>query len=111
MTMATESVKEIFEKYLPGRLQAKPDVVSKINSTYKFVVTGDDGGTWVVDLTKPGGAISTDDVEAKCTITMNSKDFIDLMNGKLNPQMAFMSGKLKVAGDMGLALKLGSLLG
>ena len=109
--MAIESVKEIFEKHLPSRMQAKPDVAAKINSTYKFVVTGDDGGTWVVDLTKPGGSITAGDSDAKCTITMNSKDFIDLINGKLNPQMAFMGGKLKVAGDMGLALKLGSLLG
>lgn len=109
--MAIESVKEVFDKHLPSRLQSKPDVVSKINSTYKFVVTGDGGGTWVVDLTKPGGAISAGEGDAKCTITMGSKDFVDLMNGKLNPQMAFMGGKLKVAGDMGLALKLGSLLG
>src|SRR5690349_4146865 len=109
--MAAANAKEVFEKHLPSRLQAKPDVVSKINSTYKFVITGDAGGTWVVDLTKPGGAISAGEGEAKCTITMASSDFVELMNGKLNPQMAFMSGKLKVAGDMGLALKLGSLLG
>ena len=108
--MAAANAKEVFEKHLPERLKAKPDVVTKINSSYKFIITGDSGGTWVVDLTKPGGAISAGESDAKCTITMASADFVDLMNGKLNPQMAFMSGKLKVAGDMGLALKLGSLL-
>ncbi len=108
--MAAANAKEVFEKHLPERLKAKPDVVTKINSSYKFIITGDSGGTWVVDLTKPGGAISAGESDAKCTITMASGDFVDLMNGKLNPQMAFMSGKLKVAGDMGLALKLGSLL-
>jgi putative sterol carrier protein len=109
--MAAGSAKEVFENFLPDRLKAKPDVVTKINSTYKFVIQGEGGGTWVVDLTQPGGAIKAGDAEAKCSITMASGDFVDLMNGKLNPQMAFMSGKLKVAGDMGLALKLGSLLG
>ena len=108
--MAATNAKDVFENHLPGRLKSKPEVASKINSTYKFIITGDTGGTWVVDLTKPGGAISAGEGDAKCTITMASNDFVDLMNGKLNPQMAFMSGKLKVAGDMGLALKLGSLL-
>ncbi len=108
--MPATSAQEVFESFLPGRLKAKPDVVTKINSSYKFIINGDGGGTWVVDLTKPGGAITAGDGDAKCSITMASQDFVDLMNGKLNPQMAFMSGKLKVAGDMGLALKLGSLL-
>jgi putative sterol carrier protein len=43
------------------------------------------------------------------TITMKEGDYLDMINGKLNGQMAFMTGKLKIAGDMGLALKLQSL--
>lgn len=43
------------------------------------------------------------------TITMKENDYLDMINGKLNGQMAFMTGKLKIAGDMGLALKLQSL--
>jgi putative sterol carrier protein len=43
------------------------------------------------------------------TISMNESDYLDMINGKLNGQMAFMTGKLKIAGDMGLALKLQSL--
>ncbi|MDO8526862.1 MAG: SCP2 sterol-binding domain-containing protein, partial [Deltaproteobacteria bacterium] len=38
------------------------------------------------------------------------EDFVKLANGALNPQMAFLGGKLKVKGDMGLALKLGQIL-
>jgi predicted lipid carrier protein YhbT len=109
--MAAADVKSVFEKIIPERLKSKPDVVTKVNSTYKFVITGDGGGTWVVDLTQPGGVVKAGDSDAKCVITMASPDFLDLINGKLNPQMAFMGGKLKVAGDMGLALKLGSLIG
>ncbi len=108
--MAVSSVNEIFDKQIPARLQSKPDLVQKINSSSKFVVTGDGGGTWVVDLTQPGGKISAGEGTAKCTLTVGSKELVDIVNGKLNAQMAFMTGKLKVAGDMGLALKLGSLL-
>src|SRR5687767_13497732 len=109
--MAVTSAKEVFEVQMPKRLADKPDIVQKINASYKFVLTGDGGGTWVVDLTQPGGKITEGDTPAKCTITIGTKEFIDVVNGKLNAQMAFMTGKLKVAGDMGLAMKLGSLLG
>jgi putative sterol carrier protein len=40
---------------------------------------------------------------------MASPDWLDMIGGKLNGQMAFMSGKLKLKGDMGLAMKLGSM--
>ena len=43
------------------------------------------------------------------TLTMKESDYLDMVNGKLNGQMAFMSGKLKIAGDMGLALRLQTL--
>jgi len=109
--MAVETPKDIFETQIPSRLKDKPDLVEKINSSYKFVVSGDGGGTWVVDLTEPGGKISAEDKDAACTITIVGTDLVDIVNGKLNAQMAFMSGKLKVAGDMGLALKLQSLFG
>jgi putative sterol carrier protein len=41
---------------------------------------------------------------------MAENDFLEMLAGRLNGQMAFMTGKLKVAGDMGLALKLESFL-
>ena len=109
--MAVDSVQQVFDSYLPDRLKSKTDLVEKINSTYKFVVSGDGGGTWLVDLTVAGGKITAADGEAACTITIADTDLVDVVNGKLNGQMAFMSGKLKVAGDMGLAMKLTALFG
>ena len=109
--MAVENARQIFETHLPARFESKPDLVEKINAVYKFVVQGDGGGTWVVDLTQAGGKVTESDGDAACTITVGATDLVDIVNGKLNGQMAFMSGKLKVAGDMGLALKLGNLLG
>ena len=109
--MAIESVRDFFENYLPKRLQDKPEIAEKVNASYKFVTTGDSSGTWVVDLTQPGGAVKEEDSEANCTITVAASDLVDIVTGKLNGQMAFMTGKIKVAGDMGLAMKLGTVLG
>ena len=109
--MSVESAKEVFEKHIPGRLESKPELCEKINAVYKFVVEGDAGGTWMVDLTQTGGKVTEADGDANCTVTITDTDFVDIVTGKLNGQMAFMTGKLKVAGDMGLAMKLGTLLG
>lgn len=103
--------KEIFEERLPPRLQSKGDEVTKVNAIYQFDIIGDNGGKWWVDTTKSGGEVSSgENAGAKCTITMKDEHFVDLVSGKLNGQMAFMTGKIKIKGDMGLALKLGKVL-
>jgi putative sterol carrier protein len=109
--MAIQNIKELFEVQIPERLKNKPDLAAKLNTTYKFIVTGTDAGTWIVDLTAPGGKVMSGDAPAKCTITIASADLVNIVNGQMNAQMAFMTGKLKVGGDMSLALKLSSLLG
>jgi len=104
--------KEIFEKSLPERMKAKGDDVKKVNAVYQFIINGGNGGKWWVDTTKSGGEVgSGDKADAKCTITMSDTDFVDMVSGKLNGQMAFMTGKLKIKGDMSLAMKLGNVLG
>ncbi len=110
--MAAESVKEIFDRQMPERLRSKPDVVSKINAVYQFNISGPNGGQWTVDCTKPGGSVSAGgSAAATCTVNATDDDFLNIVNGKLNAQMAFMSGKLRIQGDMGLAMKLQQILG
>ncbi len=111
MAGEASSVRDVFEKHMPQRLQKKPDVVSKINAIYQFNISGPDGGHWSVDCTKPGGEIAAgQSSSAKCTVSCTDTDFLNIVNGKLNAQMAFMSGKLKIQGDMGLAMKLQQIL-
>jgi putative sterol carrier protein len=105
------SVKELFEKHMPQRLQSKPDVIAKINSVYQFNISGAGGGAWFVDCTQPGGKVGAGSApNAKCTVVATDQDFLAIVNGKLNAQMAFMSGKLKIQGDMALAMKLQQIL-
>lgn len=102
--------KEYFEK-LPESLQGKGDKVTSINAVYQFDIKGPAGGTWTVDLTQPGGKVSEGaSASPNCTVTMEDENFVKLVSGQLNPQMAFMTGKLKVAGNMGLALKLATII-
>jgi putative sterol carrier protein len=111
MAEQAASVKDVFETHIPQRLRAKPDVVSKINAIYQFNISGPNGGAWAVDCTQPGGAVSAGAAtNAKCTVSCSDADFLAIVNGRLNAQMAFMAGKLKVQGDMGLAMKLQQIL-
>jgi hypothetical protein len=112
MADAVLSVKDVFEIQIPGRLKAKPDLIAKINAVYQFNIAGAEGGSWSVDCTLPGGAVAAGAVAgARCTVSMADADFLKLVSGKLNAQMAFMTGKIKIQGDMGLAMKLQQLLG
>jgi hypothetical protein len=111
MAEAPTSVKGVFEQHLPAKLQAKPDVVAKINAVYQFNVTGPEGGAWTVDCTAPGGKVTQGvDPGARCTVNITDRDLLGIITGKVNPQMAFLSGKLRIQGDMGLAMKLQQIL-
>ena len=111
MAGQAESVRDVFEKHMPERLKAKPDVVAKIGAVYQFNISGPGGGQWSVDCTAQGGAVTSGtSTAAKCTVSCTDADFLAIVNGKLNPQMAFMSGKLRIQGDMGLAMKLQQIL-
>jgi putative sterol carrier protein len=111
MADAVKSVKEVFEVQIPARLQAKPDLLAKINAVYQFNIAGAEGGAWSVDCTTASGTVTAGTTAAaRCTVSMADVDFLKLVSGKLNAQMAFMTGKIKIQGDMGLAMKLQQLL-
>ena len=69
-----------------------------------------DQGVVHIDGNQSPPAVSNDDKAADCTITMDFGDFADLIGGKLDGMTAFMTGKLKIEGDMGVAMKLQSIL-
>ncbi len=75
-----------------------------LNGTAKFVIEGE--GSVVIDQ---DGARASDD-DADVTLTADADTFQSILSGDLNPTAAFMSGKLSVDGDMGLAMQLGSAL-
>lgn len=65
-----------------------------------------DGGVILIDASKMPNEVSNQDQEADCTLSIALEDFIAIGEGELDAMTAFMLGKLKVAGDMGLAMRL-----
>ncbi len=57
-----------------------------------------------------GAEVTNDDAPADCTVIVKKDDFEKLAKGQLDPTMAFMTGKLKINGDMAVAMKLQPLL-
>ncbi|XP_045906920.1 sterol carrier protein 2 [Micropterus dolomieu] len=88
-------------------------LVKKIGGVFAFKVKdGPEGkeATWVVDVKNGKGSVTNDQgKKADCTLSMSDDDLLDLMTGKLNAQTAFFKGKLKVTGNVGMALKLQNL--
>ncbi|XP_067946029.1 sterol carrier protein 2-like [Watersipora subatra] len=91
--------------------QEGASVVKKIKGTYLFKVKNKNGqqGFWFVNVKDGDGSVEFCEKKADCTITMGDDDLLGLMTGTLNAQKAFMQGKLKITGNMGLAMKLKDL--
>ncbi|GAB4336683.1 MAG: SCP2 sterol-binding domain-containing protein [Candidatus Abyssubacteria bacterium] len=101
------SVKEAFD-LMPQNFKA--DKAAGMKAVYQWDITGDGGGKWYAEIAD--GKINVAEgqhASPNITITVSAKDWLDILNGKLDGQMAFMSGKLKVKGDMSLAMKLKTL--
>ncbi len=98
-----ESLVEMYKSF-------KPEIAGNLCATYVFDISGKNGGQWVLNI-KDGkcdlvdGPVSNPSV----TIAISDQDWLAIHKGKLNSQMAFMMGKLRVSGDMGLAMKLQSM--
>ncbi len=81
----------------------------KFKKSVKFDF-GADGMVRIDDTVSPP-VIDNSDAPVDCTVKVSMADFEEIATGKQNAQMAFMMGKLKVEGDMSVAMQLGSILG
>jgi len=96
-------IETVVEKFKEQGAKAAP-----IGGTIKFVL--DDNPVYI-DGTGHENVVTQDDKEADTVITTTIEVLGKLTRGEINPMMAVMGGKVKIKGDMGLAMKLQSLLG
>jgi putative sterol carrier protein len=100
----TEDVREFFAT-LPSRVD--PAKTAGMSNAYVFDIEG--AGTWTVRVEKGAVTVSEGAREADCTIQASAETFARILSGDQNPTTAYMTGKLKVRGDMGAAMKLQKL--
>lgn len=95
---------------MSDRFQA--DKAGDLDMTVQFDLSGDGGGQWYASI--KDGAMSVNSGSAsdpQATLKMDAGDFAKMSRGDLNPMMAFMSGKIKVDGDLNSVMKFQSLVG
>ena len=109
MTKHATSAQEVFEAMAGRDLPAEAD---NLKATIQFDLSGEGGGEWYVTIVDRKATVNQG-VTSNPSVTFSAsvKDYLAIANGELNPVNAFMQGKVRVKGDMGLVMKLQSLFG
>lgn len=106
--MSNPDLSQIFSKMVETFDASK---TGGIDATILFDLGGESGGQYWLKISANGAETGSGPVEnPTMTLKASAEDWIAVATGQSNPMQAFMSGKLKIQGDMGLAMKLQSLL-
>lgn len=105
--MKSNTVRDFFHS-LPGRLDA--DAAEDVDAVYQFDLSGDEGGQYVVTV-REGSCRITEGLhdDPHVTLAMAGEDCIKVLNGQISGAAAAMSGRIRISGDIGLALQLKAL--
>jgi len=105
--MVITTVQEVFEHII----SLDPAKIQGINSVILFDLSGEGGGKWTLTLADEGAKLEEGETTSpSMTLSMDAQDLVAMSNGELNAVAAFMQGKIKVTGDMSLAMRLQNLL-
>jgi hypothetical protein len=110
MAKVPQSAQELFNEQIPSALTKNADKAREIGAVYLFKITGDDGGSWTVDLSSnPPTCTSGDKGNAQCTIEVAHGDFKQMLANPALGMQLYFQGKLRVTGNPMLATKLQQL--
>ena len=93
---------------LVDAIEERKEALKTLGYRVRFDIA--EGGSILVDATGGSVAVSTDAGEADTVLKLKADNLKKLIEGKLNPMVAFSTGRLKVTGSQGVALKLAGLL-
>jgi putative sterol carrier protein len=102
----------MIEKTIPELMDSIPryfvsEKASGIDAVIQFHLTGNQGGDWIVTIQNKSCQVNKGVAEEpNLTLTAEAQDCLDILSGKLDGLRAYMAGKLKVKGNMGLAMKI-----
>ncbi|MEH7224372.1 SCP2 sterol-binding domain-containing protein [Bacillus sp. JJ1566] len=91
-------------------INQNPGPIEGLNVIYQFNITGDDEGAFQLQLAEGKAKVCNNKEGANCELVLSLENFRKFLLGKLNGTQAFMTGKLKIKGDIGKAIKLEGLL-
>ena len=97
-------VKEFFDS-----LESRADASKTAGMTNSYVFDIEGAGQWKVDVKDGAVSVSEGGGDADVTLTTSEETFQKIISGEQNPTSAYMTGKLKIKGDMGAAMKLQKL--
>jgi putative sterol carrier protein len=83
-----------------------PDAAKGVNAVIQFNTTGEGGGDYFLNIANGKADYKAGVVDdANVTINVAAQDWLDIIKGELDPTKAFMTGKLKISGDLGLMMR------
>jgi putative sterol carrier protein len=102
-------IKKLFNETLPAGIAKSPEKAKEVGHKFQLNITGDGGGEWFIDCLAPS-CVAGNPGGSECAITIAEADFQKLVeNPQANGMSLFFAGKLKVAGNQMLAMKLQKL--
>jgi putative sterol carrier protein len=103
--MEAKTPKEFFEKVLPNKF--KPDKAAGVDVIVQLNISGPNGGDWVVTIKNQRLEVKEGTVSSPTlAVKMAEADYMDVVSGRMSGEKAFFTGKLKLQGNIALALKL-----
>ncbi|MBN1945900.1 MAG: SCP2 sterol-binding domain-containing protein [Bradymonadales bacterium] len=104
-------IQTFFQETLPAKLVENAYEVEGESMTYVIKVLGDEECAWNIVVDNGAATVNQGELDSPdCLVEIFGDDLLDIVAGKLNPQMAYMAQKLRVEGSTRLALRLVNIL-
>jgi putative sterol carrier protein len=104
--MTAETARQFFDD-LGARID--PERARRLDASYRFDIEG--AGSWRLEADADRAVVTESTAPADCVISTNERTFLRIVSGEQSPMGAYMTGKVKVEGDLGLALRLRDIFG
>jgi putative sterol carrier protein len=105
VTSVNEAMSRMDERFNPAKAEG-------VNGTIQLELTGDQPGTWTINIHDGTYEVIEGGVSSPTTtLIMSTEDYLGMVNGTVNAMAAFMQGRIKLQGDMGLAMRFQSIFG